>query len=90
MLRKRSKVLKSMADFETHQYRRQAKDVCSDLRVAWERAAEKVGAGVFASQSAQVAAALERISRPVLVICGDRDAVKAKIRESYPAARFYR
>ena len=63
MLRKRSKVLRSMADFETDQYRRQAKDVCSDLRVAWERAAEKVGAGVFASQSALVAAALERMAQ---------------------------
>jgi antitoxin ParD1/3/4 len=63
MLRKRSKVLKSMADFETDQYRRQAKDVCSDLRGAWERAVEKVGAGVFASQSALVAAALERMAQ---------------------------
>ncbi len=41
-LRKRAKELKSVTDFDTDEYRRQAKDFYSDLREAWERAVEEV------------------------------------------------
>jgi energy-coupling factor transporter ATP-binding protein EcfA2 len=41
-LRKRAKELKSVTDFDTDEYRRQAKDFYSDLRESWERAVEEV------------------------------------------------
>lgn len=41
-LRKRTKELKSVTDFDTDKYRRQAKDFYSDLRESWERAVEEV------------------------------------------------
>lgn len=41
-LRTRAKVLKSLTDFDTDQYRRQTKDFYSDLRESWERAIEEV------------------------------------------------
>lgn len=41
-LRKRVKELKSVTDFDTDAYRRQAKDFYSDLRESWERAVEEV------------------------------------------------
>lgn len=42
MLRIRAKELKSVTDFDTDKYRRQAKDFYSDLRESWERAVEEV------------------------------------------------
>lgn len=42
MLRKRAKEFKSVTDFDTDEYRRQAKDFYSDLRESWERAVEEV------------------------------------------------
>lgn len=41
-MRKRTKELKSVTDFDTEEYRRQAKDFYSDLRESWERAVEEV------------------------------------------------
>jgi energy-coupling factor transporter ATP-binding protein EcfA2 len=41
-LRKRAKELRSVTDFDTDEYRRQAKDFYSDLRESWERAVEEV------------------------------------------------
>lgn len=41
-LQKRAKDLKAVADFDTDEYRRQAKDFYSDLRESWERAVEEV------------------------------------------------
>lgn len=41
-LRDRAKELKSVTDFDTDEYRRQAKDFYSDLRESWERAVEEV------------------------------------------------
>lgn len=41
-LRKRAKDLKSVTDFDTDEYRRQAKYFYSDLRESWERAVEEV------------------------------------------------
>ncbi len=41
-LRLRAKKLKSLTDFDTDEYRRQAKDFYSDLRESWERAVEEV------------------------------------------------
>lgn len=41
-LRKRAKQLKGVTDFDTDEYRRQAKDFYSDLRESWERAVEEV------------------------------------------------
>ncbi|ARC37709.1 hypothetical protein A6J80_16230 [Paracoccus yeei] len=41
-LRKRAKGLKSVTDFGTDLYRRQAKDFYSDLRESWERSVEEV------------------------------------------------
>ncbi len=41
-LRKRAKELTSVKDFDTDEYRRQAKDFYSDLRESWERAVEEV------------------------------------------------
>nr|WP_274705189.1 AAA family ATPase [Sphingomonas sp. H160509] len=41
-LRLRAKELKSVTDFDTDEYRRQAKDFYSDLRESWERAVEEV------------------------------------------------
>jgi energy-coupling factor transporter ATP-binding protein EcfA2 len=41
-LRKRAKELKSVTDFDTDEYRRQAKDFYSDLRESWERAVEEL------------------------------------------------
>lgn len=41
-LRTRAKELKGVTDFDTDQYRRQAKDFYSDLRESWERAVEEV------------------------------------------------
>lgn len=41
-LRKRAKALKSLTDFGTDEYRRQAKDFYTDLRESWERAVEEV------------------------------------------------
>jgi energy-coupling factor transporter ATP-binding protein EcfA2 len=41
-LRKRAKALRSVTDFDTDEYRRQAKDFYSDLRESWERAVEEV------------------------------------------------
>jgi energy-coupling factor transporter ATP-binding protein EcfA2 len=42
ILRKRAKELKSVTDFDTDEYRRQAKDFYSDLRESWERAVEEL------------------------------------------------
>lgn len=41
-LRERIKALKTVVDFDTDDYRRQAKDFYSDLRETWERAVEEV------------------------------------------------
>lgn len=41
-LRKRANELKSVTDFDTDEYRRQAKDFYSDLRESWERAVEEL------------------------------------------------
>lgn len=41
-LRKRATELKSVTDFDTDEYRRQAKDFYSDLRESWERAVEEL------------------------------------------------
>lgn len=41
-LRTRAKELKAVTDFDTDEYRRQAKDFYSDLRESWERAVEEV------------------------------------------------
>lgn len=41
-LRNRAKALKSVTEFDTDEYRRQAKDFYSDLRESWERAVEEV------------------------------------------------
>lgn len=41
MLRKRVNELKSVTDYDTDEYRRQAKDFYSDLRESWERAVEE-------------------------------------------------
>ena len=41
-LRKRANELKSVTDFDTDEFRRQAKDFYSDLRESWERAVEEV------------------------------------------------
>lgn len=41
-LQKRAKDLKGVTDFDTDEYRRQAKDFYSDLRESWERAVEEV------------------------------------------------
>lgn len=41
-LRKRAKALRSVTDFDTDEYRRQAKDFYSDLRESWERAVEEL------------------------------------------------
>ncbi|MEZ5887880.1 MAG: AAA family ATPase [Paracoccaceae bacterium] len=41
-LRKRAKVLTSVIDFDTDDYRRQVKDFYSDLRESWERAVEEI------------------------------------------------
>lgn len=41
-LRARAKELKSLTEFDTDEYRRQAKDFYSDLRESWERAVEEV------------------------------------------------
>ncbi|WP_442772610.1 AAA family ATPase [Paenirhodobacter enshiensis] len=40
-LRKRTKELKSVTDFDTDEYRRRVKDFYSDLRESWERAVEE-------------------------------------------------
>jgi energy-coupling factor transporter ATP-binding protein EcfA2 len=42
LLRKRARELTSVTDFDTEEYRRQAKDFYSDLRESWERAVEEV------------------------------------------------
>lgn len=42
MLRARAKELMSITEFDTDEYRRQAKDFYSDLRESWERAVEEV------------------------------------------------
>jgi energy-coupling factor transporter ATP-binding protein EcfA2 len=41
-LRERVKALKAVTEFDTDEYRRQAKDFYSDLRESWERAVEEI------------------------------------------------
>jgi AAA domain len=41
-LRKRAKALKSVTDFDTEEYRRQANSFYSELRETWERAVEEI------------------------------------------------